>query len=102
MPVITATTAPNWCRGDIEERAWIVGAEVAARFADGEEETHGMGRVIFAEDLSQGRGTVGRPATTTFFINVGRCFSYQARQVSQNGERGESAVFGRLGAISRR
>lgn len=34
MPVITATTAPNWCRGDIEERAWIVGAEVAARFAD--------------------------------------------------------------------
>lgn len=34
MPVITATAAPNWCRGDIEERAWTVGAEVAAKFAD--------------------------------------------------------------------
>lgn len=34
MTVKTATAAPTWCRGDVEERAWAVGAEVAAKFAD--------------------------------------------------------------------
>ena len=34
MTVKTASAAPAWCRGDVEARAWAVGVEVAAKFAD--------------------------------------------------------------------
>ena len=31
---MTVANAPTWCTGDVERRAWAVGAEVAAVFAD--------------------------------------------------------------------
>lgn len=31
---MTVANAPTWCAGDVERRAWAVGAEVAAAFAD--------------------------------------------------------------------
>jgi acyl-CoA dehydrogenase len=34
MGSMTVANAPTWCTGDVERRAWAVGAEVAAVFAD--------------------------------------------------------------------
>ena len=34
MAVTTTSAPPSWCRGDLEERAWAIGVEVASVYAD--------------------------------------------------------------------